>query len=285
MTKWWIVPLALAACLVPALADDGEELSGPEKLGWKLAIQAWTNNSKTLYETLELAGRVGLGYVEAFPGQRLTPDAEGGMGPEMSDEQIAALLAKAEECGVQIVNFGVCGVPGDEAGARAFFDWAEKIGLETIVVEPGEDQVPLLDKLATEYEMKIAIHNHPKDSHYWNPETVLAAVEGASDRVGACADTGHWVRSGLDPIECLEQLEGRITSLHFKDLNTRTGDDKHDVIWGTGASDAEGQLAELARQEFHGVFSIEYEYQWDEDTLAQCVQWWNETAEELASAE
>jgi len=130
--------------------------------------------------------------------------------------------------------------------------------------------------------MKIAIHNHPKDSHYWNPETVLAAVEGASERVGACADTGHWVRSGLDPIECLRSLEGRIASLHFKDLNARTGDGLHDVPWGTGESDAAGQLAELKRQGFKGVISIEYEHQWDEDTLAECVAFFHEQANALA---
>jgi sugar phosphate isomerase/epimerase len=264
------------------LAAPKYDESGAEKLGWKLAIQAWTNNQATLYETLELAQRLGLHYLEAFPGQRLSKDLEGGMGPGMSDEQIKGLLDKAEACGVKIVNFGVTGVPGDEPGARGLFEWAKKIGLETIVTEPGEDNVATLDKLAGEFDMKIAIHNHPQPSHYWNPETVLAAVPGASPRVGACADTGHWVRSGLDPVECIKKLEGRVVSLHFKDISARTGD-MHDVIWGTGASDAAGQLAALKAEGFKGVFSIEYEHQWSEADLVKCAEFFFAEANKLAA--
>lgn len=271
-----IVPWLGAA----AEAADYDE-SGAEKLGWKLALQAWTNNQKTLFETLELSQRLGLHYLEAYPGQRLSPDFDGDMGPGMSEEQITKLLDKAKECGISIVNFGVAGVPGDEAGARAFFEWARKIGIETIAIEPGEDQMPLLDKMAEGFEIGIGIHNHPQPSHYWNPETVLAAVKGTSNRVGACADTGHWVRSDLDAIDCLNQLEGRVISLHFKDMNALTGD-LHDVPWGTGASDVAGQLAELKRQGFEGVFSIEYEHQWAEATLAQCAEFFYSEASKLA---
>jgi sugar phosphate isomerase/epimerase len=32
--------------------------------------------------------------------------------------------------------------------------------------------------------------------------------------VGATADTGHWLRSGLDPVACLKILQGHITSAH-----------------------------------------------------------------------
>ena len=274
--------VAIVPWLGSAAKAAGYDESGAKKLGWELALQAWTNNQKTLFETLELTQRLGLHYLEAYPGQKLSKDFEGEMGPGMSEEQITKLLDKAKECEISIAAFGVTGVPGDEAGARAFFEWAKKIGIHTLTVEPGEDQVPLLDKMAQEFKMGIAIHNHPQPSHYWNPETVLAAVEGASKRVGACADTGHWVRSGLDPVDCLKQLDGRVVSLHFKDLNARTGD-VHDVPWGTGASDAAGQLAELKRQGFKGVFSIEYEYQWDEAALAQCASFLYAEANKLAA--
>ena len=276
--------LLITMAFVPTLSAVAADIdqSGAEQLKWRLAIQAWTNNKATLYETLELAQRLQIHYVEAYPGQRLTPDAEGAIGPDMSEEQITALLEKAKTCEVEIPNYGVTGVPGDEAGARAFFEWCQKIGIETISTEPGEDQVAKLGELADEYEINIAIHNHPQPSHYWSPETVLNAVEGTSERVGACADTGHWVRSGVDPVEGLKQLEGRIKSLHFKDLNAREGD-MHDVVWGTGAGDAAGQLAELKRQGFEGVFSMEYEHQWDEATLAECVEFFHAQANALAA--
>jgi sugar phosphate isomerase/epimerase len=282
----WIPALAVLLTAAPwfgsAVRAAEIDQSGAEKLGWKLAIQAWTNNRATLFETLELAQRLNLHYVEAFPGQRLSKDFEGSLGPGMSDELVRTLLDKAKACEVTLSCFGVTGVPGDEPGARKVFEWAQKLGLKTLVTESGKDQLPLLDKLAAEFDLTLAIHNHPKPSHYWGPDTVLDAVGGASKRIGACADTGHWVRSGLDPVECLKKLDGRVVSLHFKDLNARTGD-MHDVPWGTGASDAAGQLAELKRQGFKGVFSIEYEHQWDEPTLAKCVEFFHAQANKLAA--
>ena len=273
---------ATMALLLPPLSAAEVDRSGARKLGWKLAIQAWTNNKATLFETLELAQRLQLQYVEAFPGQRLSKDFDGGMGPDMSDEHVRKLLDKAKECDVSIVCFGVTGIPGDEAAARQVFEWAKKIGIRTFATESGEGQLALLGNLAEEFGMGIAIHNHPKPSHYWNADTVLKAVEGTPKCVGACADTGHWVRSGLDPVEGLKKLEGRIISLHFKDLNAREGG-VHDVPWGTGASDAAGQLAELKRQGFKGTISIEYEHQWNEATLAKCVEFFHSQANKLAA--
>lgn len=91
---------------------------------------------------------------------------------------------------------------------------------------------------------------------------VLAAIKGQSKRIGACADIGHWVRSGLDPVECLKKLEGYVIELHFKDLNEKNNKKAHDVHWGTGISNVDGVTRELKRQRFKGVISVEYEYNW-----------------------
>jgi len=56
------------------------------------------------------------------------------------------------------------------------------------------------------------------------------------------AGVGHWVRSGLDPVECLKQLEGRIHDIHIKEI-----DQGEDVVWGTGQGRIKGILKELHR--------------------------------------
>ena len=115
-------------------------------------------------------------------------------------------------------------------------------------------------------------------------DTVAAAVKGRSPLLGACADVGHWVRSGLDPVECLKKLEGRVIALHFKDLNER--DTKaHDVPWGTGVSNTKGMLVELQRQKFKGAFCVEYETNWENSSpeIAKCVEWFNATCAELVA--
>jgi sugar phosphate isomerase/epimerase len=139
-----------------------------------------------------------------------------------------------------------------------------------------------MDRLTQEYGINLAIHNHPKPSRYWDPEIVLKAVEGCNPRVGACADTGHWLRSGLNPVECLKKLEGRIISLHFKDLN-KAQRDAHDVIWGTGVANVKAMLEELHRQRFAGVFSIEYEHNWENSMpeIAESIKFFRQTAKAL----
>src|ERR1043166_1455397 len=161
----------------------------------------------------------------------------------LSDKDAAAIQARLKEKGLEprFVNIGVVKPTADEAQSRKIFAAAKRLGIDVLVAEPEThgkmEELPgvmdIVEKLAKEYNIKVAIHNHPGPKNfYWNPDTVLAAVKGRSPLLGACADVGHYVRSGLDPVDCLKKLEGRIITLHFKDLN-ETGPKAHDVPWGT----------------------------------------------------
>ena len=243
--------------------------------GWRLGVQAWTFNRFTFYEAVDKTASLGLGLIEAYPGQRLSKDRPGAkLIHTMPSELRAEVKQKLKAAGVKVVNYGVVGLPDDEAECRKVFDFAKDMGIETIVSEPPEKAFELIDRLCKEYQINVAIHNHPKPSRYWNPDTVLKACKGRSKRIGACADTGHWVRSGLDPLECLKKLKGRIISLHFKEV-----DNGEEVIWGKGRGRAKGLLEELNRQKFKGVFSIEYETNWDNSVpdIRQCVAYYNKT--------
>jgi sugar phosphate isomerase/epimerase len=264
-----IVLLALSACFAQNKELIGQpvdaNLPAPtthinydalNKLGWKLSCQAYTFREMSLFETLDLLQSLDIHYVELYPGQKLSKEhPELKSDHNMSDEAFAQLQNKLAETHIKAVNYGVVDLPNDEAKARKVFDFAKKLGLETIVSEPPEDAFEMLDKLANEYHINIAIHDHPKPSHYWNPDLVLKVCQGRSHHIGSCADVGHWLRSGLVPLDCIKELQGRIISLHFKDLN----DNKEDVPWGTGNCDIKGIMTELKRQNFHGVFSAEYE--------------------------
>lgn len=280
--------LAISGVLaVGASAKDAAKPSvnykAMEKLGWKLSCQAWTFRELTAFETIDTLHDLGIRYIEFFPGQRFSkehPDAK--VDHTMAPERIEELQKKLKEANVTAVNYGVVGIPNDEPGARKVFDWAKKMGLKTIVSEPNEKDFDLLDKMTAEYGINVAIHDHPKPSHYWDPEILLKAVAGHSKRIGSCSDTGHWFRSGLVPVECLKKLEGRIISLHFKDLDAA----KEDVPFGTGLCNARGMLEEIKRQGIHPVFSIEYERTSGQelvDNVTKCRDWFSKTAGELAA--
>jgi sugar phosphate isomerase/epimerase len=141
----------------------------------------------------------------------------------------------------------------------------------------------LMEKLCDEYRISLAIHNHPKlSSVYWNPAKIVEVTKGRSKRLGACCDTGHWVRSGLKPVDCLKVLEGRIISFHLKDIADFGKLDATEVPWGTGKSDIGGILREVHRQGVKPVFAIEYERQGDTmPELQQCIAFYEKTAAEL----
>jgi sugar phosphate isomerase/epimerase len=272
--------LAFVAFISTASADPQGEAAA-EKLGWHLATKAYTFRAITLYETIEITHAMGLKYFELNPTQKLSAENPVNTDDTLTPELRAALKAKFAAAGIKVANFGVVKLKNDEAAARRIFDFARDMGIETIVSEPEPDSFDLLDKLTGEYGINVAIHNHPQPSRYFDPEIVLAAIKGHSARIGACADVGHWTRSGLNAVECLKKLEGHVITLHFKDVN----DQKKDVPWGTGLTDVKGMLGELQRQKFRGVFSMEYEGPAGEqliNELKQSIVFFDQTVANLA---
>ena len=283
----------IGACLAASLcmAQEGSATAAPgpgapnaEKLGWHLGCQAYSFNRFTFFEAVDKVASLGLHCIEAYPGQGLSPEQpDVKFDHNMSAETQALVKAKLAAADVKLMNYGVVGLSSDEAESRKVFDFAKAMGIETIVSEPPADAFDVVEKLCDEYGINVAIHNHPKPSRYWNYENVLKVCEGRSKRIGACADTGHWMRSGINPVDALKALEGRIVSFHFKDLNDY-GRKAHDVPWGTGKGDVKAMLAEIHRQGLQAVFSVEYEHNWENSLpdIAQSAAYFDQVAAELA---
>ena len=245
--------------------------------GFAVGCQAWTFNHFSVFEAIDKTAEAGGKVIEFYPGQKLSkeqPDIK--FDHNVSDDIIDKVKAKLAEKGIRAVNYGVVGIPKDEAGARKVFEFAKKLGLYGITTESVES-IDAIEKLVKEYDIRVGFHNHPRrpnDASYkmWDPNYVLSVVKDRDSRIGSTADIGHWVRSGLDPLDCLKILQGRVISTHLKDLNEKSPD-AHDVPYGEGVSNIPAILTELKRQGFVGNVSIEYEYNWDNSVLdaAQCI--------------
>ncbi|MCL5098398.1 MAG: sugar phosphate isomerase/epimerase [Candidatus Omnitrophica bacterium] len=246
--------------------------------GFAIGCEAYTFNHYTAFEAIEKTAEAGGHVIEFFPGQSLSPDERDvKVDYTASDETINKLKDKLKECNVMAVNFGVVALPNDEAECRKVFEFAKKMGMVAITSEPSEDALDVIEKLAKEYDINVAIHNHPRQPNnpnykVWDPNYVLSLVKDRDHHLGACADTGHWMRSGINPVLALKILKGRIISSHLKDLNT-FGPDAHDVPYGTGQANIPAILDELKSQGFDGNISIEYEYHWTNSLpeVAQCI--------------
>jgi len=290
------LPLLIALSLVAGRFTVSAETPA-EKLGWTLTVHSYTFQKFSIFEAIDKTADLGIKYM-SISGSVMLVGPDGKIAKRstigISDEDATAIKARLKEKGLNptFVNMGVVRPTADEAESRKIFEGAKKMGIEILVAEPEahgkmEELGPVMDvveKLAKEYHIKVAIHNHPgPSSFYWNPDTVLAAVNGRSPLLGSCADVGHWARSGLDTVECLKKLEGRVITLHFKDVKEATPKSP-DVPWGTGVCNVKGMMAELKRQHFKGYVCIEYENNSENlmSELAESVRFFNDTCAELA---
>ncbi|MCE7039554.1 sugar phosphate isomerase/epimerase [Dyadobacter sp. CY312] len=274
-----LTKLTLGYCLVLLFSLSALAQKNPEdKAGWKLGAQSYTFRLFTFAEALKKIDSCGLKYVEAFPGQTIGGGIEGKMDFKMDPAKRKEVKALLKKHGIVMTAYGV--VKGkDKAEWEQLFEFAKDMGVLNIDTEPDPDQFAYIIPMAEKYKINIALHNHPKPSRYWHPDTVLKYAAG-SKFIGSCSDIGHWVRSGLDPVACLKQLEGHVMGMHFKDVVKDTPDGKyHDVVWGKGDSKVDQVIAEMKRQKFKGPISVEYEYHWENNgpEVAESVKYFRET--------
>ncbi|HUT14359.1 MAG TPA: sugar phosphate isomerase/epimerase family protein [Thermoguttaceae bacterium] len=257
-----------------------------EKIGWPVACQLYTFRRFSFYEALEMIAKLGVAYVEpcfflALDGKRPELKTGESLSPPLRKE----MQKRMADFGISMPNY-YAGIGADRDAAVKAFEFAKEMGVETIVAEPPAAAFDMVEKLCDQYEINLAVHNHPKSpsSHYWNPESVLAVCQGRGKRIGGCCDTGHWVRSALNPIECLKKMEGRIVTFHLKDIAEWGKPEARDVPLGTGLADYAGVLKELKRQGFRGVMSLEYEHDSPKllEEVAQCLAFVEKTAGELS---
>lgn len=272
--------LAGAGCKCPCAAShqSGQIPAQFKQNGFAIGCQAYTFKEFTAFEAIEKTAQAGGKVIEFYPRQKLsTEEPETLWNHNASDETVAKVKAKLKQHGIFAANYGVVPIPEDENEARKIFAFAKKMGMIAITTE-SEKSIETIEKLVKKFDIKVAFHNHPKkpnDPNYrvWDPNHILKLVKDRDHRIGACADTGHWVRSGLKPVECLKILKGRIISSHLKDLNEFGKVEAHDMPYGQGVSDIAGILDELKAQNFQGNISVEYEYNWKNSVpeVTQCI--------------
>lgn len=273
-------PLFAALFAVATFATAAEPIPAEHRInGFAIGCQAYTFNKFTAFEAIEKTAAAGGKVIEFYPGQKLSPEEpELKVHHDATPETLQKIQAKLRQHGLIAVAYGVVGLSKDEAECRKVFEFAKALGIRVINTE-SIDAIDTFEKLVKEYDIKVGFHDHPKrpkDPNYmlWDPNFVLGLVKDRDPRIGACADTGHWMRSGLKPVECLQILKGRVASSHLKDLSeaSMVG---HDMPYGTGQSDINGILKEFQAQGFDGPISIEYEYDWYESLpqVTKCVDY------------
>jgi sugar phosphate isomerase/epimerase len=225
--------------------------------GFKLGVQMWTFNHFTFTDALAKVDSSGIKNIEAFWGQKLGGGLPGEFGDKMNADTRTKVKKMLDAKGIQMVAMGVISPNGKAEWIRAL-DLAKFFGLSYITCEPIKGQFDVADSLAGAYGIKLAIHDHPKPDIYWSPDSVIAAMAGHPN-IGSCADVGHWARNGVNPADALKKLAGHVYGVHLKDIKVFNNVNAEDTAVSHGVVDFPSIFAELKKQNFSGMLSIEQE--------------------------
>lgn len=238
-----------------------------DKSRLKLGIQLYSlRGYKEAAVALQHAKDLGFEQVEFY----------GDMFPiSSSREEIAAMKKRVADLGLTISAHGVNAMTKDDKANRKIFEFAKSAGIKTITADPHPDSFESLDALVKEYDIRIAIHNHGPTHRYNKVVDVLRAIENHDERIGACADLGHYIRSGEEPTQVVRLLKGRLYGVHLKDF-AEMKDKTKGVILGKGHLNVPAVFDALIETDFpaDGALSLEYEENPANplDDIRQCVE-------------
>jgi sugar phosphate isomerase/epimerase len=238
--------LAVTSGRIAAAADD--DPYG----GFKMGIQSYSlRHYKNTDEALAKTKELGLKYWESFSMHfPVTDDAQ----------KIADYKKKLADNGITLMAYGVQRFTKSTDENRKQFEFAKAMGIRSLSADPEPDAFDNLDKLVEEYKINIAIHNHgPEDKKYGKIDQVLKAIANHHERIGACVDTGHFIRADEDPVKAIELIGSRVYGVHLKDVKKLPDGKKQFTILGKGDLDVVACLQHLKRLRYENCLSLEYE--------------------------
>ena len=255
----------------PADSPEGPE-PGRDYGNYQMGFQSYSlRHFVPIQDFLGQAKRLNLPFVELWRGH-LPPDA--------GEEEIVRFRDRLRQAGITVNAFGVERFTDEHEKNEAVFRLARTFGVSVLTANPSKRAFASLEKLVDQYDIRIAIHNHgPEDERWRRPEWIMEAVDGLDPRIGACADLGHFIRAGVDPVTALEILGSRVLGVHLKDFDA----EENDVVLGRGRLDVVRTFETFRKLGFPGPVSLEFEGD-KEDPVPAMLECLDVVAEAISGA-
>lgn len=256
---------AAAASIVGLSRRASPILAEAAKTKLKLGVQLYSFRKFSIDDALKHSKELGFEQVEFYSGMLAT---------NATSETIAEVAQKVKANGLTISAHGVNKLTKNAEANRKLFEFAKALGIRNLTVDPDPDSFDSVNELVKEFDIRVGIHNHGPTHRYNKALDVLKAIEGRDERIGACADLGHYIRSGERPAEVIRLLKGRLYGVHLKDF-AEMKDKTEGVILGKGHLDCAEVFAAMQQVGFpaDGALSLEYEEHPDNpiEDIRQCV--------------
>lgn len=209
--------------------------------GWSVGIPSNVFRQLTFSEGAAMADALGLGSVEGFNTQIVSPAIAKSLNYGLTTNEVTAVKNRLNELRLKMPAYHVDSIAGDEATQRKVFEFAKSLGIEMIVAPLDASSLEAMDKMANEFGINVAIESTG------DPKTVMSAIEGRSQRIGVSADVGSWIEAGIRPVEGLATIKDRLMAAQLRDRD-RLGPRGLDVALGHGVAGLSQFLMEIARQ-------------------------------------
>ncbi len=135
------------------------------------------------------------------------------------------------ELGERVASYRIGSFPADEPTQRRIFEFAKNVVGSPLIIVPAENSssVTQLDKLASEYEVNVAVESKT------DPKPLMAALNGTSKHIGVDADLGGWMQSGVAPVEGLKIVSSKLLAVEATDRSA-LGAKGNTVPFGNGSA-------------------------------------------------
>lgn len=241
----------VGSAAMAAAASGGPANTSSTPLGFRIGVCSYSFREFARGFTISMIKELGVRYVSVksfhIP-YTSTP------------EEIATARKDFEKAGLTIVSGGNMDLKSDDpAVLRKYFEYARACGMPMIVGAPTHQTLPMVEKLAREFNIKVAIHTHgPEDPNFPKPQVVLDAVKHMDPRMGLCMDVGHSMRDGSNVVDDIASAGPRLFDMHMKDLR----DPRDKNSWcdvGDGVMPVVAIFKQLRHVGYQGCVDLEYE--------------------------
>ncbi len=154
-------------------------LALPGLLGWHVGLASTAFRDLTFLEAAVKTDAAGLGAIEGFNTQKVSPQIAKNLDYNLTPGEQAAVKDRLKALSMRLYAYHV-----DKTGAddRKTLQFAKDMGADIVVAPADPSSLAALDKLAGEVGINIAVETH-------NPRSLASALEGMSPHLGIAADS------------------------------------------------------------------------------------------------
>ena len=228
----------------------GLAVGGAQERPYRIGIETYCFHDVDLATTVKHVRSLGVQYLELHDGH---------LGREASPAEISSARKTMEDAGITAVGVYIHDAyRPDEAVTRPILQFVKTAGFSYVTGGPSREALPVLNRLAPELGVQVALHNHGPGARYETLEHITSALD-AHPNLKAVIDIGHFARSHVDPVNATRVLGGRAVAIHVKDVDAKG----ENMVVGEGTLDMTGVFRALRESRFNGLVVLEYEGDFD----------------------